>query len=131
MARNWKQLSLLAVLAFLQCFAPLLHAHADGVSATYGVHFHLLDSLTADEAALGQPVVKSSKEDYPAIGMAQEYKKDKDFLVLQSPVPLIARFPVTFPQESRCLPLSACLSPASSAVSYFLPPANAPPLVQI
>ena len=79
---RWKNIYLVVVLAFLQCFAPLLHAHTLGMTHIDGVHFHFdNDMLDHDDIEAGKPVLQISKTEFPAIGMAQEYKKDYGFFI--------------------------------------------------
>lgn len=70
-------LSIVFLLAFLQCLAPLLHAHPLGVSAARGVHFH----SGLDYASHGSPQTTSHADEqvateYAAIGMEKPLKQD-------------------------------------------------------
>ena len=97
MLSNWKNIYLVVLLAFLQCFAPLLHAHTLGMSNVSGVHFHFdNDMLEHDDAKAGKPALKIAKMEFPAIGMAQEYKKDYVFFVADDHALLPPDLPVSF-----------------------------------
>lgn len=78
---------LLLLLALLQCFAPLLHAHAHGSAVVSGVHIDGMDELHAADS--GTPVLTAERENSPAIAMAQEYRQDSTIALsgADQPVP--------------------------------------------
>lgn len=68
---------LLMLLALLQCFAPLLHAHTHGIPASAGVHLHDLDGLyAANGTAPDTPLLTAQRDDAPVIAMASELRQD-------------------------------------------------------
>lgn len=86
MIQSWKNFHIVFLLAFLQCFAPILHAHAMGDSSGDEVHFHADDHARFSTNVLpNQPAYEVCADEYPAIGMAQVYKKDTFFVPSDSP----------------------------------------------
>lgn len=79
MPRSRNKFALLLLLALLQCFAPLLHAHVYGFSSASGVHIDGVDVLFA--AHSGEPAFQVGPDDVPAIAMPQEFRH-KDRLTL-------------------------------------------------
>lgn len=70
-------LSIVFLLAFLQCLAPLLHAHPLGVSAARGVHFHSgLDYVSPGSAQTADHADEPVATEYAAIGMEKPLKQD-------------------------------------------------------
>jgi len=66
---------LILLLALLQCFAPLLHAHTHGSSVASGVHIDGVDELAIVD--FNKPAFTAERGDgAPAIAMAQEYRQD-------------------------------------------------------
>lgn len=79
MRKNTQNYFLLLVLTFLQCLAPLLHAHAGGLHVAPHVHVHdygleLPASRLAHELEL-----KADLCDSPVVGAASEFKRDATY----------------------------------------------------
>lgn len=88
MSANRNKFVLLLLLALLQCFAPLLHAHAHGSSVVAGVHIDGVgDLLVADS---GKPAFMEERVEAPAITMAQEYRKDSTIALPDVDQPVLA-----------------------------------------
>lgn len=97
MSSRFKNIYLIVLLAFLQCFAPLLHAHALDTSHADGVHFHFDHDMSEhDGAETGKPALKIAHTEFPVIGMAQEYKQDYVVFVADDHAALPPGFPVPF-----------------------------------
>jgi len=128
MLSHWKNIYLVMLLAFLQCFAPLLHAHALGMSHASGVHFHFdNDMLEHDDAEAGKPALKIAKTEFPAIGMAQEYKKDPVLFIADDHGALPPGLPVAF-LNAHTLVATAQQYPAPFRFYHPLPLSQAPPV---
>ena len=128
MIQSWKNFHIVLLLAFLQCFAPMLHAHAMGDSSGDGVHFHADDYALASTNVLpNQPAYEVCADEYPAIGMAQVYKKDIFFIAADSPFLFTwAANVLTQSQQapalvSKLLGVSAYLAPYSLSLSQAPP----------
>jgi len=75
MSSSRNKFVLILLLALLQCFAPLLHAHTHASFATNGVHIDGMDELAVADS--GKPAfTEEGGHDAPAITMAQEYRQD-------------------------------------------------------
>ena len=123
--RNFYWVVLLAV---LQCFAPLLHAHVTGHSQSSGIHFHADDDMLEHVGTLaGMPEFKAAKTEYPAIGVAQEYKKDYAFLVVSDDVPFLSPYRLAVARRmSPDFVWPAC--EFFDGISCSPPPSRAPPV---
>jgi len=125
MNKNWKHAWAVLLLAFLQCFAPLLHAHPGGDSASHGVHLH--GEMAQQAHASGGAVLSLSHLDHDdaSIGVAQEFKHD---YAIQASEPLVAATRLSLPgrlERRNDVPLTR---PSSCArIPYILPFAQAPP----
>lgn len=122
----------LILLSLLQCFAPLLHAHAHGVSVTGKVHLH-----GEGEARLPAhdhpelPSFTADRDEAPVIAMAQEFRHDNAMVLSGDPQTAV---PLSFQEFSltRPLPLGpARLVFAGGRCSYLSPFPQAPPSVLI
>lgn len=76
MRKNTQNYFLLLVLTFLQCLAPLLHAHAGGLHVTSHVHVHDHGLELSAPHPAHVPGLKSDLCDSPAVGAASEFKRD-------------------------------------------------------
>ena len=77
MIQKYKSLLLVWLLALLQCFVPLLHAHAGGLDAGGEAHIHL-DALHLGVAHdLAELHVDRSAT--PAVSAPSEFKRDTFF----------------------------------------------------
>jgi len=122
---NWKQAWAVLLLAFLQCFAPLLHAHPGGASASHGVHVHWEMVLQADASRGAGVALSHVGDDEATIVVAQEFKHD---YAIQPGEPLAA---VTQPLLPIPLERRNDLPPTPSrlcaGLCYILHLAQAPP----
>lgn len=131
MLHHWKNIYLIALLAFLQCFAPLLHAHTLGMQHTNGVHVHFdHDLLEVDEAEAGKPSLQIAKTELPAIGMVQEYKKDYVFSVSSDQGVVSAGLPASFLNVSTVV-VAGSLGQPSLRFYHPLPFPQAPPAFSV
>lgn len=129
MSRKWKNLHVIVLLAFLQCFAPLLHAHALGNFQSSGVHFHLDNDMLEHSAKAGKADLQSSQTELPAITMAQEFKKDAVLFVIND-VDLPFRYPSQVLVYAHS-PHGNLLHQPLYFFSSRLPPAQAPPYLSV
>jgi hypothetical protein len=124
MTRKCKSLILVWMLAFLQCLAPLMHAHAGGMHAATEAHIHF-DGLHLG-AAHGKAEFSAYHVDTPSVSTPAQFKRDPIF----SPSSGDLAFAVTllfqpeftataFTVQQMPLPPSGFIRPA--------PPARAPP----
>lgn len=139
-SNNRLNFAVLFVLALLQCFVPLLHAHAHGLSVSHGVHWHDADSAmhTLQAHPDDRPGMENEADDEPVITAAQEFRKDyplqPDSASLSQPAadtdqPGIANaFAVTVPASSAGT-LYRITQPPSAVARFDLPRpfSHAPP----
>ena len=125
MNNSWKQSLAVLLLAFLQCFAPLLHAHPGGDSASHGVHFH--GEMAAHGQATGGAVgsLSQSADDEAAIGVAQEFRHD--YAIQAGEPPVAATRPLLPAHLERRDDLPLARSSPCTGLRYALPLAQAPP----
>jgi len=72
MLNSWPKFLVVLLVATLQCVAPLIHAHTNGVPGNHDIHTH-------GEEASAVPSVQALEVDQhhgQAIGVAKEYKRD-------------------------------------------------------
>ncbi|TCV85382.1 hypothetical protein [Sulfurirhabdus autotrophica] len=115
----------IVLLAFLQCFAPLLHAHALGNYQSSGVHFHLDYDMLEHSAKPGKAELQTSQTELPAITMAQEFKKDAVLFIITDVV-----LPFRYPSQVLNYIHSRHSDLLHQPLYLFtsrLPPAQAPP----
>lgn len=125
----------LVFLALLQCFAPLLHAHAHGISVEGKVHIHgegkaHVQSLLEHEHP-GIPSFTVDRDEAPVIAMAQEFRHE--IIMALSDAPQLA-VKVSFLEFSPARPARVepvCLAPPGGQCSYLSPFSQAPPFVLI
>ena len=128
MIQSWKNFHIVLLLAFLQCFAPMLHAHAMGDSSGGEVHFHADDHAHVPTNVLpNQPAYEVCADEYPAIGMAQVYKKDIFFIAADSP--FLFTWAANVLTQSRQAPVlvSKLLGVSAYLAPYSLSLSQAPP----
>lgn len=74
--KNTQNYCLLLVLTFLQCLAPLLHAHAGGLHVSSHVHVHA-DRLELPAFPSAHELeLKADLSDSPVVGAASEFRRD-------------------------------------------------------
>lgn len=125
MNNNWKQVWAVLLLAFLQCFAPLLHAHPGGDSASHGVHFHG-EMAPQGHASDGAGFAPSHVgDDEATIVVAQEFKQD---YAMHAGEPLVAVTQSLLPGRlERRNDVPPIPSAPCARLCYTLPLAQAPP----
>lgn len=118
-------LRIILFLAFLQCLAPLLHAHPFGVSIAKGVHLHWgldYEADATDEQVASQGYAPSMAE-CPAIGMEKPLKPD----CLDCSIPPVAASLFVFVASLVRSFGMADKERRRSSLSHILPPSQAPP----
>jgi len=121
---------LVMLLAFLQCFAPLLHAHTLGMTDVSGVHIHVdMDMPDYAAADVDHPTVTIAKTELPAIGMAQEYKKDYVFFAADDQGALPPDFPLPSLSSVTSV-VTVQLYQTAFRFHHPLPFSQAPPALQ-
>lgn len=119
---------LLLLLALLQCFAPLLHAHTHGLSVASGVHLDEVDELAVADSS--KPLFTAERGEAPAIAMAQEYRQNRIIALPDIDQPVLAASALSFSSISFQLPFLAALFVSASAggpLIYSRPFSQAPP----
>lgn len=133
MSRSWNNFVLVMLLALLQGFAPLLHAHVHDISQPGKMHFHAFefDTPTSSEDP-GLQQLKFHLADSDAIGVESAGKNDHEPLVQADAAQALPTVPF-----SRLLALAppvfsaAVLSRFISRSAHLLPPSQAPPGVSL
>ena len=125
----------LAFLALLQCFAPLLHAHAHGISVEGKVHMHgegkaHVQSLLEHEHP-GLPSFTADRDEAPVIAMAQEFRHEIIIALSNAPQPAIAMSVLEILPARPFRAEPVCLAPPGGHCSYLSPFSQAPPFVLI
>lgn len=119
---------LLVLLALLQCFAPLLHAHTHGIPATVGVHLHDLDGLyAANDRAPDTPRLAAQRDDAPVIAMASELRQDCAIEVAHADQPAVPAHWLKPSAEAPLLVYPLSVSPPGGRCCYSHPFSQAPP----
>ena len=72
MFSSWPKFLVVLLVASLQCVAPLIHAHTNGVPGTHDIHSHGEET----GAAANIQVLDVDQHHGQAIGVAKEYKRD-------------------------------------------------------
>ena len=75
MLNSWSKFLVLTLVACLQCFAPLIHAHTHGVPASHDIHFHGDETGFVAGPVSNVQVIGVAQQHGPAIGVAKEYKR--------------------------------------------------------
>ena len=110
------------LLALLQCFVPLLHAHAGGLDAGGEAHIHL-DALHVG-VAHGIAELRVDPSAAPAVSAPSEFKRDPFF----SGDDLLVAVNI-LPQPAMPAAVRLHLAPAAYVPGFhkLTPPAQAPP----
>ena len=129
MSKSWNNFALVILLALLQGFAPLLHAHVRDISQPGKMHFHAFEFEAAQapvDAGLTQ--LKSHLADSDAIGVASAGTNDRDHVVFDDVMQALtaAPFPSPLAQAPPALFFTA-LPGFVAFLAHFLPPSQAPP----
>ncbi len=128
MSSSRNKFVLLLLLALLQCFAPLLHAHAHGLSVANGVHLDGVDELFATDS--GKPSLMAERDDAPTIVMVQEYRHDSTIALSDADQPVLVAPALFFSTHFFQLPSLAAsyvTTPPGGPLVYSRPFSQAPP----
>lgn len=128
MTRGRNSFFLLVLLALLQCFAPLLHAHTHGGPAPAGVHLHDLDGLHAVNGMVSDtPSLTAQWHHAPVIAMASELRQDCAIELANADQPTA---PAHWLKQSLAVPSLDpffSVSPPGGRCCYSHPFSQAPP----
>lgn len=116
---------IVACIALLQCFAPLIHAHAHEVPGEAHVHIHADELDIPAQAPGATPRIKAPDSTSTAIGVSQEFKRD--FFLL----PILGLIVVAFllaDVVSRHVPSLRRQPAPKRTLPHSHPPATAPPI---
>ncbi len=143
MRSNRLSYAVILLFALLQCFVPLLHAHARGLSISHGIHLHETDGL--QELHRIDAHIKASAfndtDEGAVITAAQEFKQDYALAPAAeadahhgdgSPVLLNSLYLLGLLLEASTVvatvyPPAADILWAPTAPAYTLPVSQAPP----
>jgi hypothetical protein len=131
MFSSHKRFLILFLLTLLQCFAPLLHAHAHDVSVVGKVHLHgegevHTPAFLAHEFP-GLPSIMADRDEAQVIAMAQEFRHDNTMALSGDPQPVMAMsFPEFLLSRPRQSEPASLVSPGGRC-SYLSPFSQAPP----
>lgn len=124
MIRKCKSLILVWALAFLQCLAPLMHAHAGGLHAVADAHIHF-DGLHIG-ATHKQVEFSAHHVDAPSVSTPAQLKRDPVF----SPSSADLAIAVTLLSQPTFAVVASTVPQTPLPPSRFIwpsPPARAPP----
>jgi hypothetical protein len=121
----------LILLALLQCFAPLLHAHAHGISVEGKVHMHGEGEAPVLASSIheysGLPSFVADRDESPVIAMAQEYRHDSTIALSDDPRSALTNYSPEF-SLVRPIPVeTVCVVPPGGRCGYLSPFSQAPP----
>ncbi len=121
----------LFLMTLLQCFAPLLHAHAHGISVEGKVHMHgggqapMLASLHHEHPEL--PSFVADRDEAPVIAMAQEFRHDSSIFLSDPSQPTLTKSIPEFSIVRSDPVVPACVASRGGHFRHFLPFPQAPP----
>jgi hypothetical protein len=120
------QMWLIALFTVLQCMAPLVHAHVDGINSDSAIHAHelRLHAPLTQDTYISLDYVQQA--DAAVIELPHEFQRNHPLSPDQAPLPDFSLKPeakaaitLTVHAQSRTLHLRS--------TPYFLPEAQAPP----
>lgn len=133
MIKSRNRIVLVFLLALLQCFAPLLHAHTHGQSGAGGVHMHGGIEWQLADLPSSTPYLIAERVNAPVIAMAQEYRQDSVMVLSDADQPglavsssLLTRFSLSFSPV-----IIAGRHSPGGMLPYARPFSQAPPLILI
>ncbi|BCB27115.1 hypothetical protein SKTS_20010 [Sulfurimicrobium lacus] len=132
MSTSRNKFVLLLLLALLQCFAPLLHAHTHGIGGASGVHLDGVDELVVADS--GKPAFMADRSDAPAIAMVQEYRQNRSISLHADDQPALAASALSFSTVFFQLPFlapSVVTTLPGGPLIYSRPFSQAPPAALI
>lgn len=129
MSKSWNNFALVILLALLQGFAPLLHAHVHDISQPGKMHFHAFEFEAAQASTdAGLTQLKSHLADSDAIGVDSAGKNDHDHVVFDAAMQALTAAPFSSPFAQAPPALFFAALPGFVAfLAHFLPPSQAPP----
>lgn len=128
MTPNRNTFVLIVLLALLQCFAPLLHAHTLGGGHDGGVHLYDVAELHSGGFDSGNtPVFSAHGDESPAIGMAQEYRQDGAMLLFDVAQPVLLQSPPLASRQESFPFHTHYAAPPGVSSGHFIPFPQAPP----
>ena len=116
-------LAILLFFAFLQCLAPLLHAHYSGISIAVGVHVHDLPDWNGDNADQSTHFQSLTADEAPSVGIENSLKDSGTILPLLGAIMLLWLLLPFFP-----LVVGIPRDPMHPRDAFLFPPVLAPPL---
>lgn len=136
MTRSALKFVLIGVLALLQCFAPLLHAHAGGVGAVgaevhlHADEFHSVARFDMRAPDTGWQSAQAYADYSTVISMAREFKPEPALFVPAAPEVLPSQ-PITLGEFARDGPCdcAATVIPHSVHRAFDRPFSQAPPFL--
>lgn len=133
MTQSRNRFVLVFLLALLQCFAPLLHAHTHDQFVGGGVHMHGGVEWQLADSPSSTPYLIAERVDAHVIAMAQEYRQDSAMVLSDADQPgqvissSLSRFSLSF---SPAIIIAGRHSPGGMS-PYARPFSQAPPLALI
>ena len=126
MPLNRNKFAVLLLLALLQCFAPLLHAHVHGLAAAGRVHIDGVDELIAVNS--GGPAFEAAQDDAAAIAMPAELRHRSTIVLPEIGQAILAAAALPHPAPALQPPAGAgvCAFCAAPPI-YSQPFSRAPP----
>ena len=118
MFTSWPKFLVVMLVASLQCFAPLLHAHTNGVPGNHDIHTHGEETSTAASVQ----VLDADHHHGQAIGVAKEFKRDYTLPFFDAAVLVPA---LSLPQTVSLAP-DSWRSFAAPGIRFTRPAAQAP-----
>ena len=122
MSSSWLKFLVVLLVASLQCFAPLIHAHTHGVPANHDIHMHGDEAGMIVDGAPSFHVVGAEQHHGPAIGVAKEFKRD--YTLPSFDVPALGRL-VALPHTAAFIP-DFRRSFSAPGIRFTRPSAQAP-----
>lgn len=116
---------LVAFIALLQCFVPLIHAHAHEMGPSH-IHSHVFEPNAGKHAHSASSEIKASTSTSAAIGVSSEYKRERFLLPI---IGAIAAVFLAAVATKRRIYFSPARRPAVRSLFHNRPPATAPPVL--
>lgn len=118
MSTSWSKFLVILLVASLQCFAPLIHAHTNAAPGSHDIHTHGEET----GAAASVQALDADHHHGQAIGVAKEYKRDFTLPFFDAAVLIPA---ISFPQTVSLAP-DSWRSFASPGIRFTRPSPQAP-----
>jgi hypothetical protein len=133
MSKSWNNFVLIMLLALLQGFAPLLHAHVHDISQPGKMHFHAFEfDAPHSPVESGVQQLTSHLADSDAIGVESVGKNDHEPVVQVDAALALPTSPFSQPFAlAPPLPVFAADINFPAHLAHRLPPPQAPPGVSL